>query len=218
MTPEQIDLVINASRKILAENRNLFTVLSLLMPLVGAVIGWLAAYLQFKFSFKKSLKKEHYYQSKGNVTTIVRLHYEFLAYIYESYKSIKTILNTVSPIGSDFMIDFITEYNFKLAMIHQMSKIEFPGETFDTRKVLDELKKLQDSIAQINAEILRVLENTKSATSPADRLQALGANRINSFYENNRAMIDTITTEITIQENKMIQLLNQQAKQLGIIG
>jgi hypothetical protein len=156
MTAEQIDLLMAAARKVLADDRYHF-LLNSLIPLIAAVLGWFGAYLQFKISFNKGLKKEHYYQSKQNVSSIIRLHNEFLNYIYESYKSIKTTLNTFSPVKSDFMLDFVTEFNFKLAMICQMSRVEFPGESFDLRKILDELKKLENSISKINERISNVL-------------------------------------------------------------
>ena len=85
-------------------------------------------------------------------------------------------------------------------------------------KVLAELKDLENSIGQINTEILRVLESTKSTASSAEHLEALGTDRITSFNESNRGIIDRITAEMTVQENKMIQLLDWQARQLGIIG
>jgi hypothetical protein len=184
----------------------------------GAVLGWFGAYLQFRYSFKKGLRKEHYYQSKENVITIFKLNSEFLDCIYKSYKSIKTALNTGSLVSSDVMNDFITEYQSKLALFYQMSKIEFPAEAFDLKTISELLRQLEDNIAQMNHNIIKILEDNSSVEFPTDLFKSLGSDCVESFNRDNKGIIDAITQEIVLYQNKMIRILQLEAKELDIIA
>jgi hypothetical protein len=136
-------------------------------PLIGYIVHSFNTYLQFRYTFQKGPRKEHYYQSKENVITIIKLHSEFLAYIYQSYKAIKTVLNTGNLVSAEAMNDFITEYQTRLALSHQMSEIEFPGQMFDTVKINAQLRQLEDSIAAINNDIVAAFEKAGSPLTAA---------------------------------------------------
>lgn len=80
MTPDQIETRLLAARKTLASTHDLLDCLTLFASIIAAALGWMAAYLQFKASFRKGLEKEHYYASKQNVIEILRLDGDFLDY------------------------------------------------------------------------------------------------------------------------------------------
>jgi len=145
------------------------------------------------------------------------LHSEFLAYIYQSYKAIKTVFNTGNLVSAEAMNDFITEYQTRLALSHQMSEIEFPGQTFDTAKINAQLRQLEDSIAAINNDIFAAIETAGSPLTADQLFQTLGKDRVDAFNKLNTAIINGVTKEIVLQQKKMIQILQGEARHLGLV-
>jgi hypothetical protein len=215
MTPEQTDILVRAAQKLLTHGRNVLDYLNPLMPIAGAVIGWLAASFQFRSSFRKNLEKEDYYASKEHVMEIVKLHSQFLSFFYEFYKSIKNTFNAKQVLPSDVISDFITGYNFRLAEIYQLSRIEFPGQSLEIKPTIELLKKLEAHIIEIDQTIGEVHQKAASWMPGTPAPTAPDA-AIFLFNRISNEIIDGVTSELTKHENPMVQVLADEATRLGL--
>jgi hypothetical protein len=216
MTPDQIEVVLSAARKILSGNRHLFDYLSLLTPVVGVVLGWMGAYLQFKASFRKGLEKEHYYASKQNVMEIIRHNGDFLNYLYEFYKTVKTSFSNFRPLPNDFFTDFITTYDFKLSNIDIMTRIEFPGKFFEIKPTTELLKELESHIVEMNEIIRQKIEKKEVASATVQDTVHIDQGMADQFSVKSSQLIDSIVNQFALQENQMVKLLSEEAARIGI--
>lgn len=213
MTPDQIDLLISAARKTLCSTHGLFDYLPMITPVLAAALGWLAAYLQFKFSFRKGLEKEHYYASKQNVLEILKLQADFTEYIYEFYKAVKNSFSCARPIPNDFLTDFITNYDSRIARIHLLRRIEFPESTFDDKPILELLRKLESHISSLNIKMTAAFQSRKADVQIQPPIPREDADR---FSNESTDLINELCQEIAIQENIMVKILSNEAKRLGL--
>lgn len=215
MSPDQVDIIVRAAQKLLEQGRDLLYYLTLLMPIAAAVIGWLAASSQFRASFKKNLEKEHYYASKEHVMEIVKRHTSFLSYLYEFYKKVKGTFNVKQQLPVDTLTDFITEYNFKLAEILQLSRIEFPGQPIDIMPTIDLLKKLEVNIAEMDQTIAELRQQASTWVPGMPPLSSPDS-QINLLNHTSTILINGIIDELTKHENMIVQALVDESVRLGL--
>ncbi len=214
MTPEQLEMLLAAAQKTLFSRHDLLDYLTFLAPIITAALGWMAAYIQFRSSFRKGLEKEHYYASKQNVLEILKLDDDFLRYLYEIYKTVQSLFSYMRPLPMNFLSDFITNYQSKMAAIHLMRRIEFPESTFEDQPTIDLLKKLEAHISKMNQRVMDYLQ-TKHATETKAASQVTEEEASNYSLESTR-LIDSITNQISLQDNIMVKILSNEAKRLGI--
>ena len=207
MEQEKIDLLIRAA-KILQDKKELYDYMVVLLPIGTAVLGWLAAILWQSHIFTKNTKKEHYYNAREKVELIVESYSAFLDYVYNFYKQAKNTANQHSLIDSDDINDFITRYQFKLSSIHQKLKIIFPGRRFPTEKITNEMHKFEKNINDMNEMINEVQSGKYDLGAIQSRNQKLN--------DDNKTVIASITDQVNMIEDSIINILNNQAKEVGI--
>lgn len=204
MEKEQFDLIIRAAQ-VLQNKKETYDYIVVILPVMTAFIGWFASIWWQSRTFVKNTKKEHYYVARDKVEHIEEMFNSFLEYIYTSYKSIKNDANLNKQLEEDAFYDFVTEYQFKLASIHQKLKIIFPGRHFPIKNITDEMKILEENILEM-AKIVSAQNSNVSAANSC----------IEDLNKRNRASIDNITNEVSIIENTIIEILNGKANELGI--
>lgn len=215
MTPDQIQLVLSAAQKIVSTTRGVLDYLPMMAPVVAAALGWLAAYLQFRASFRKGLEKEHYYASKQNVLEIVRLQTVFTRCLYDFYKSVKNSFSYATPLKRDFLTDFETGYDSQLAEIHLLRRIEFPESTFDDKPILQQMKQLVAHISAMNETIVSALHRMEE--DPSESSPPIPQEDANRFSRESAKLINSVCQEVALQENIMVKILSNEAKRLGLV-
>jgi hypothetical protein len=216
MTPDQLNTLLEAARKTIAARHDLFDYFSLFTPIIAAALGWMAAYWQFRSSFKKGLEKEHYYASKQNVLDIIRLDGNFLHYLYDFYKDVKNQFSNMKPLPTDFLGDFITNYNSQLATIHLMRRIEFPESTFDDKPLMDLLNQLESHISRMDQIIANRFQAKRPGTTEQTMQAPITEEDAAKFTQESMRLIKAITIELSLQDNIMVKILSNEAKRLGI--
>lgn len=207
MEQEKIDLLIRAA-KVLQDKKEFYDYMVVVLPVVTAVLGWFAAIWWQSHTFTKNTKKEHYYTAREKVELIVESYSQFLDNIYNFYKQAKNSANQHSLIDGDDINDFITEYQFRLASIHQKLKIIFPGRRFPTEKITNEMHKFEKNINDMN----EMINEVQSGKYDLDAIQS----RNQKLNDDNKTVIDSITDQVNLIEDSIINILNNQAKELGI--
>jgi len=136
--------------------------------------------------------------------------------IYDFYQSMKNDYSLGVLVQADKVNDFITAYNIKLSYIHQMVKIEFPGNGIEIKKVLDELHVIETNIAEMNVDVeIYFKENIGKLMS-----DYIGTHQkeIEKFNTENNEAINKISTILSLTENQLIADLEKVARDLKIVG
>jgi len=219
MEPEEQKLLIEAAKKILNSSKSTYDYWVLTLPVLAALISsaltWIGGQIQSKLNFNKNLEKENYYEAKKNTSNLLLLNKNLLAYIYATYKHIKNQFNSCIPISSDFMNDYITEYNMKMAYIYQYIKIEYPGIRLNSEHIVVEMHHLEENIKKMNLLISDFIEEYHGQMDES-QFPLLFPEEVRAFNTNNEEIIKKVVNEISSTENKIVNWLNEVQKRLGI--
>ncbi|MBN2138337.1 MAG: hypothetical protein JW720_11065 [Sedimentisphaerales bacterium] len=208
MEQEKIDLIIRAVQ-VLQGKKEIYDYLIVILPVVTGLGGWFASIWWQSRTFCKNTRKEHYYQAKEKVESFVEKFNMFLQFVYTFYKNVKNRANLGQPpLGVDVLADFVTEYQFQLATIHQKLRITFPGRSFPIKVISDRMKDFEAGIAKIDNVIIASLDPESDEKELAKQVETIST-------DNNDTM-SKITGEITNIENTIIGILNKMAGELGI--
>ncbi len=208
MDKEQLDLIIRAAQ-VLQEKKELYDYLVIILPILTAVIGWFAAIWSQSHFFIKNTKKEHYYIAREKVELIVDSYNKFLEYVYRTRTQIKNDANLKKILDEDNYYDFITEYQFQLASLHQKLRIIFPGKQFSTEGVIREMKLFEEYIWKMGYEIVN--EQAKS------NFDIFSLNKqIEDLHAKMVTNINNITKAVVNIQTEAIKILTSKAKKLGI--
>lgn len=207
MKPEQIDLIIKAAQ-VLQEKKEFYDYMIIVLPVLTGFIGWFSSIWWQSRTFTINTKKEQYYTAREKVESVVENVNKFLEYVYIFHKSVKNNARQLRLLDEDAFNDFITEYHFKLASIHQKLKIIFPGRRFPIEKVASEMNVFVTNITEMNDVVMDQLRPNHDAISIKIRIEDLN--------KRNRITFDNVTKEISEIENTIINILSNKAKDLGI--
>ncbi len=203
MDREQIESILQVA-KLLPDSKSLYDYMVVILPVLTAFLGWLLSTWQQSYTFRLNTRKEHYYRMSEKVELIMEDFNNFLQYIDQYNKLVRGNANLLRPIPPDDFSDFVTKYQSMLGSIHQRLRIIFPGKRFPIEEVANSVKRLERNILQIN-DILQFKMDMAALQT-----------KISTNNNSNEATVVDITYQVARIEDKIIDVLTNSAKQLGI--
>ena len=208
------DVYIQYLKRQLESQKTSYDYLQLILPIASgfilAIAGWFFGYIQNRQNTFFQLKKEQYYRSKESMTKIIVLFSEYSTYIYNFVRNIKNIFNSKAILDSQILDDFITENQMKLALIHQMIRIEFPFSNTGVKEINDEVKYFE--------EMFKQLQKIQSIIINGGQLDEVIMNgNIIEIHRKTSAVMDKVAEKISKVEIEIIKALKEEAITLNIV-
>jgi len=215
MDTQEIAEIIGLLKALVSKQTAPYDYLVLILPVATGIMGWFLSTLWQARQFRQNNAKEHYYLVRGKAESIIADYSSLLDSTYNFFKNCKNSINLGTPIDGDAINDFITQFQFKLAAIHQTQKLMFPNRRFSTKKVLEHSDKLVENVREMNTIRQQLLLITQQAKKNDKEIRNIFTN-ITRINDQNLQTIQELTKEVSIVENEMVELINTQAKKLGI--
>ena len=218
MDQAQLAQITEAVRAAVKNARSIYDYLAICLPPLTVAIGWFVSFWWQGRQFSKSNEKEQYYHVRGKTEEIVNSFNQFLDEIYRFYKSAKNRLNPpdFNLLSQDEIDDFITEIEFKLARIHQVQRLMFPGRTFNTKSIMDPLNELIEGIRSMNGCRGRLRELSAMPKDEGQKLFDQLNQEAGDLNSKNAAATKQITKAVGAIEDQMIGLNTEKARVLRI--
>jgi hypothetical protein len=207
------EVYIQYLRKQLESQKTPYDYLQLILPIASgfilAIAGWLFGFIQNRQNTMFQLKKEQYYRSRESMAKIVTLFSEYSTYVYNFIKITKNTFNNRFKLDHQMLDDFITENQMKLALIHQMIRIEFPLSNTGIKEINEEAK---------NFEIMfNRLDNIQAGILEGGIVPEVMAKEIDEIHKNTNRAIDEVTKKMSEVEIEIIKTLENEAITLKIV-
>jgi hypothetical protein len=215
MPQDQLQALIDAIRSIKLSGRSAYDYVVLIVPVITGVLGWLLTALWQSRQFRQNSRKEHYYVAVEKVEALTTKYTTFLDYVQSFYDSIRAIINGGAILDSDSFVTFITQYQTRLAEIHHLQRITFPGHRLDSKALIAAMKTIE---ALFGSMVPLSVESTKvGMSSPPDDVRVVQVQTaVKKFYTDLAAAFHTMTLEVARLEGEMVAILDKRAKPLGL--
>lgn len=218
MDQEQLNQIITAVKAVASDYKSVYDYIILCLPVITGILGWFASIWWQGKQFKKNNEKEHYYHVRDKIEQLVTSYNELLDGFYTFNKTAKNKLNPpqIEILNEDYFNDFITQFQFQLARIHQIQKLMFPGSNLEIRNILAQANSIIESISSMNKCRTRLKELGKIEKAEDKKMFEDLNSEAKKLNLKNAESIELLTKAIGRIENEIIELSNAKAKKLGI--